>query len=52
MLAKMPLLISSRMTSAGLTPSVSASSLTVIEFGISIGPRADGSSVWTLLSAD
>ena len=31
--AKMPLLISSRMTSAGLTPSSSASSLTVIVAG-------------------
>ena len=37
--AKMPLLISSRMTSAGLTPSSSASSLTVIVAGSSTAPR-------------
>src|SRR3990172_6866402 len=47
MLAKMPLLISSRMTSAGLTVSRSASSLTVMELGISMAPRWAGSSVWT-----
>src|SRR3954449_1176898 len=43
----MPLLISSRMMSAGLTPSSSASSLTVIVPGSSIAPRSRGSSVWT-----
>ena len=42
--AKMPLLISSRMMSAGLTPSSSASSLTVIVPGSSIAPRSRGSS--------
>src|SRR6188508_300133 len=47
MVAKIPLLISSRMMSAGLTPSSSASSLTVIVPGSSIGPRSRGSSVWT-----
>src|SRR6476659_8209227 len=47
MVAKMPLLISSRMMSAGLTPSSSASSLTVIVPGSSIAPRSRGSSVWT-----
>ena len=44
MVAKMPLLMSSRMTSAGLTPSSSASSLTVIVAGSSIAPRSRGSS--------
>src|SRR3954453_2031955 len=43
----MPLLISSRMMSAGLTPSSSASSLTVIVPGSSMAPRSRGSSVWT-----
>src|SRR3954451_10833477 len=43
----MPLLISSRMMSAGLTPSSPASSLTVIVPGSSIAPRSRGSSVWT-----
>src|SRR5688572_24115010 len=47
MVAKMPLLISSRITSAGLTPNRSARSLTVIECGISTAPRAAGSAVWT-----
>ena len=47
MLAKMPLLISSRMMSAALTPSSSASSLTVIGAGISTAPRSVGSIVWT-----
>src|SRR6476620_216465 len=47
MVAKMPLLISSRMMSAGLTPSSSASSLTVIVPGSSIAPRSRGSSVRT-----
>ena len=42
--AKIPLLISSRMMSAGLTPSSSASSLTVIVPGSSIAPRSRGSS--------
>src|SRR4051795_8389846 len=45
--AKIPLLISSRMMSAGLTPSSSASSLTVIVPGSSIAPRSRGSSVCT-----
>src|SRR5256885_2464111 len=45
--AKMPLLISSRMTSAGLTASSSASSLTVIVVGSSIAPRSRGSIVCT-----
>ena len=45
--AKMPLLISSRMTSAGLTVSSSASSLTVIVAGSSTAPRIDGSTTWT-----
>src|SRR5664280_579827 len=40
MLAKMPLLISSRITSAGLTPSMSARSLTVMLDGSSIAPRS------------
>src|SRR2546423_13978136 len=43
----MPLLISSRMTSAGLTDSSSASSLTVIVPGSSMAPRSRGSSTWT-----
>src|SRR5919107_3047891 len=43
----MPLLISSRMTSAGLTASSSASSFTVIVGGSSIAPRSRGSIVWT-----
>src|SRR5690349_21372881 len=43
----MPLLISSRMTSAGLTASSSASSFTVIVDGSSIAPRSRGSIVWT-----
>src|SRR5215218_8880081 len=45
--AKMPLLMSSRITSAGLTPSSSASSLTVIVAGSSTAPRMDGSTTWT-----
>src|SRR4029078_8949155 len=45
--AKMPLLISSRMTSAGLTPSSSASSLTVIVAGSSTAPRSRGSATCT-----
>src|SRR5258706_2364414 len=45
--AKMPLLISSRMTSAGLTDSSSASSLTVIVAGSSTAPRSRGSATWT-----
>src|SRR5262245_51550199 len=47
--AKMPLLMSSRITSAGLTASRSASSLTVIVAGSSIAPRSLGSATWTLL---
>src|SRR4051812_40194673 len=47
MVAKIPLLMSSRMMSAGLTPSSSASSLTVIVPGSSIAPRSRGSSVCT-----
>src|SRR4051794_30769970 len=43
----MPLLISSRMTSAGLTDSSSPSSLTVIVPGSSIAPRSRGSRTWT-----
>ena len=43
----MPLLISSRMTSAGLTASRSASSLTVMVAGSSMGPRSRGSATWT-----
>src|SRR5262245_9844562 len=50
MLAKMPLLISSRMMSAAFTPISSASSLTVIESGMVTAPRAEGSIVWTWLS--
>src|SRR5687768_13121039 len=45
--AKMPLLISSRMMSATLTVSSSASSLTVMVPGSSIAPRSLGSMVWT-----
>src|SRR5690349_3850575 len=45
--AKIPLLISSRITSATLTDSRSASSLTVIVPGSSIAPRSRGSIVWT-----
>src|SRR5690348_3166189 len=45
--AKMPLLMSSRITSAGLTPSSSASSLTVIVAGSSTAPRSRGSATWT-----
>src|SRR5215218_1542459 len=52
MVAKMPLLISSRMTSAGLTPSSSASSLTVIVVGSSTAPRIDGSTTWTAAPAN
>src|SRR4051812_18997170 len=47
MVAKMPLLISSRMTSATLTPSRSASSLTMMVPGSSIAPRSFGSTTWT-----
>src|SRR4029079_4028426 len=43
----MPLLMSSRMMSAGLTPSSSASSLTVIVPGSSIAPRSRRSATWT-----
>src|SRR5262245_38369913 len=50
--AKMPLLISSRMTSAGLTPSSSASSLTVIVAGSSTAPRSRGSATWTAACAN
>jgi hypothetical protein len=52
MVAKMPLLISSRMTSAGLTPSSSASSLTVIVAGSSTAPRSRGSAIWTAVWPD
>ena len=45
--AKMPLLMSSRMMSAGFTASSSASSLTVIVDGSSIAPRSRGSATWT-----
>ena len=45
--AKMPLLISSRMMSATLTVRRSASSLTVMVAGSSIAPRSRGSIVWT-----
>src|SRR5689334_21741858 len=51
MVAKIPLLISSRMTSAGLTASSSASSLTVIVAGSSIAPRSRGSATCTCDSA-
>src|SRR4026207_1253600 len=43
----MPLLMSSRMTSAGLTVNRSASSLTVIVVGSSTAPRSRGSATWT-----
>src|SRR4051794_7520577 len=43
----MPLLMSSRMTSAGLTDSSSPSSLTVMVPGSSIAPRSRGSRTWT-----
>src|SRR4029077_20230857 len=42
---------SSRMTSAGLTPSSSASSLTVIVAGSSTAPRSFGSATWTAVCA-
>src|SRR3954447_23828142 len=47
MVAKIPLLISSRMMSAGFVPSRSASSLTVIVAGSSIAARSVGSTTWT-----
>src|SRR4051794_7487130 len=47
MVAKMPLLISSRMMSPGLTVNSSASSLTVIVPGSSIAPRSLGSMTCT-----
>src|SRR3954447_10843927 len=47
MVAKIPLLISSRMMSAGFVPSRSASSLTVIVAGSSIAARSLGSTTWT-----
>src|SRR4051794_11703601 len=47
MVAKIPLLISSRMMSAGLVPRRSASSLTVIVAGSSIAPRSLGSTTCT-----
>src|ERR1035437_1141567 len=47
MLAKMPLLISSRMTSAGLTPRRSARSLTVMLDGSSIAARSRGAPGWS-----
>src|SRR5258705_7840963 len=50
--AKMPLLISSRMTSAGLTPTSSARSLTVIGAGSSTAPRSRGSATWTAVPAN
>src|SRR5436190_6140437 len=50
--AKMPLLMSSRITSAGFTTSRSASSLTVIVAGSSIAPRSRGSATWTLDDAN
>src|SRR3990170_4060662 len=50
--AKIPLLMSSRITSAGLTPNRSASSLTVMVAGSSIAPRSRGSTVWTLAPAN
>src|SRR5262245_16513336 len=43
----MPLLISSRITSAGFTARSSASSLTVIVGGSSTAPRSFGSATWT-----
>ena len=50
MVAKMPLRMSSRMTSAELMPMSSASSLTVMESGISTAPRVAGSATLTALS--
>ena len=50
MVAKMPLRMSSRMTSAELMPMSSASSLTVMESGISTAPRVAGSATLTGLS--
>src|SRR4051794_11802091 len=50
--AKIPLLISSRMTSATFTPSRSASSLTMIVDGSSIAPRSFGSATWTAVVAN
>src|SRR5262245_48961895 len=50
--AKMPLLISSRMTSATLTPRSSPSSLTVIVAGSSTAPRSRGSTTWTAVCAN
>src|SRR4051812_21875539 len=47
MVAKIPLLMSSRMMSAGLVPRRSASSLTVIVAGSSIAARSLGSTTWT-----
>src|SRR4051812_25256242 len=47
MVAKIPLLMSSRMMSPVVTVSRSARSLTVIVPGSSIAPRSLGSSVWT-----
>src|SRR5664279_3335336 len=47
MVAKIPLLISSRITSAALTSSSSASSLTVMVGGSSIAPRSRGSRTCT-----
>src|SRR5215213_313102 len=52
MVAKMPLLMSSRMTSAGLTPRSSASSFTVIVAGSSTAPRSRGSTTWTAVCAN
>src|SRR3954470_11974080 len=45
--AKIPLLMSSRITSAGLTVRSSARSLTVIVAGSSTAPRSRGSATWT-----
>src|SRR5512141_1299786 len=50
--AKMPLLMSSRMTSAGLTERRSARSLTVIVAGSSTAPRSRGSATWTAAPAN
>src|SRR5690242_4837869 len=47
MVAKMPLLMSSRITSAGFTERRSASSLTVMVGGSSTAPRSFGSATWT-----
>src|SRR5512140_3070579 len=52
MVAKMPLLMSSRMTSAGLTDSSSARSLTVIVAGRSTAPRSRGSATETAAPAN